>query len=51
MWNIKLLLTEDDSALKNAWEMTFQGQVVYKTVAYKKRKCSSRETNLETQSK
>ena len=28
--------------------MTFQGQVVYKTVAYKKRKCSSRETNLET---
>ena len=38
MWNIKLLLTEDDSALKNAWEMTFQGQVVYKTVAYKKKK-------------
>ena len=35
MWNIKLLLTEDDSALKNAWEMTFRGRAVYKTVAYK----------------
>ena len=37
-WNIEnfiLLLTGDDSALKVAEEITFQGMVVYKTDAYK----------------
>ena len=34
--NFILLLTEDDSALKVAEEITFQGIFVYKTDAYKK---------------
>ena len=31
-----LLLTEDDSALNVAWQLTLQGLVAYKPVAYEK---------------
>ena len=37
IWNFKLLLTEDDSALKVASKITFRGLVAYRTVAYIKK--------------
>ena len=39
MWNFILLLTEDDSTLKAAWQITFRWLVAYKPVAHIK-KCS-----------
>ena len=35
IWNFILLLTEDDSVLKVALKITFQGLAAYKPAAYK----------------
>ena len=37
IWNFILLLTEDDSALKVAWKITFRWLVAYKRVGYIKK--------------
>ena len=38
IWKIILLLTENDSALKVAKQVTFRGLVAHKPVAYKNKK-------------